>query len=56
MLMLDEKSASILSVVVGRIVKTGDDVKARQVGERVGVGWFYSSCGSCRYCLAGNEN
>ena len=42
--------------VVGRIVKTGDDVKARQVGERVGVGWFYSSCGSCRYCLAGNEN
>ena len=42
--------------VVGRIVKIGDDVKTRQVGERVGVGWFYSSCGVCRYCLAGNEN
>ncbi len=42
--------------VVGRIVKTGDNVKTRQIGERVGVGWFYSSCGVCRYCLAGNEN
>ncbi len=42
--------------VVGRIVKTGDNVKTRQVGERVGVGWFFSSCGSCTYCLAGNEN
>lgn len=42
--------------VVGRIVEVGDDVRIRQVGERVGVGWFFSSCGSCRYCLAGNEN
>ncbi|NOQ23203.1 MAG: alcohol dehydrogenase catalytic domain-containing protein [Candidatus Aegiribacteria sp.] len=42
--------------VVGRIVKIGDDVITRQVGERVGVGWFYSSCGSCSYCLMGNEN
>ena len=42
--------------VVGRIVKTGDDVTTRKVGERVGVGWFYSSCGICRYCQEGNEN
>ena len=42
--------------VIGRISKIGDNVKTRLVGERVGVGWFYSSCGSCRYCLAGNEN
>ncbi len=42
--------------IVGLIVKIGDAVKTRQIGERVGVGWFYSSCGSCRYCLAGNEN
>ncbi len=42
--------------VIGRIVKVGDNVRIRQVGERVGVGWFFSSCGSCRYCLAGNEN
>ncbi|MCK5115669.1 MAG: zinc-dependent alcohol dehydrogenase family protein [Candidatus Aegiribacteria sp.] len=42
--------------IVGRIARTGNDVKTRQVGERVGVGWFFSSCGVCRYCLAGNEN
>jgi len=42
--------------VVGRIVEVGDDVRIRQIGERVGVGWFFSSCDSCRYCLAGNEN
>ena len=42
--------------VVGRIVKTGNDVESGRVGERVGVGWFYSSCGGCRYCLEGNEN
>jgi propanol-preferring alcohol dehydrogenase len=42
--------------VVGRIVKTGGNVESGRVGERVGVGWFYSSCGRCRYCLEGNEN
>lgn len=42
--------------VVGRIVKTGDNVEPGRVGERVGVGWFYSSCGRCRYCFEGNEN
>ncbi|MCD4774867.1 MAG: zinc-dependent alcohol dehydrogenase family protein [Candidatus Aegiribacteria sp.] len=42
--------------VVGRVVRTGDNVESGRVGERVGVGWFYSSCGRCRYCLEGNEN
>ncbi len=42
--------------VVGLIVKSGDNVESGRVGERVGVGWLYSSCGSCRYCLEGNEN
>ena len=42
--------------IVGRIAKIGNNVKTRQIGERVGVGWFYSSCGVCGYCLAGNEN
>lgn len=42
--------------VVGRIVRIGENVKTRKVGERVGVGWFYSSCGSCSYCLDGDEN
>jgi len=26
------------------------------VGDRVGVAWIYSACGSCSYCLEGREN
>ena len=25
-------------------------------GDRIGVAWIYSACGTCRYCLSGNEN
>ncbi|MGA3014170.1 MAG: zinc-dependent alcohol dehydrogenase family protein [Bacteroidales bacterium] len=25
-------------------------------GDRVGVAWIYSACGTCDYCLSGNEN
>ena len=27
-----------------------------QTGQRVGVAWIYSTCGTCKYCLAGEEN
>jgi alcohol dehydrogenase, propanol-preferring len=27
-----------------------------QTGQRVGVAWIYSACGTCKYCLAGQEN
>jgi propanol-preferring alcohol dehydrogenase len=26
------------------------------IGERVGIGWVYSSCGRCAFCLEGNDN
>jgi len=42
--------------VVGVVTETGPGADVSRVGERVGVGWFYSSCGSCRYCRDGNEN
>jgi propanol-preferring alcohol dehydrogenase len=42
--------------VVGRVVKTGKNMKSLKVGDRVGVGWIYSSCGKCRYCLSGDDN
>lgn len=42
--------------VVGRVVKTGENATGLTEGQRVGVGWFYSSCGECRYCRSGNEN
>lgn len=42
--------------VVGRIVSMGSEVSGFEVGERVGVAWIYSSCGTCSYCREGNDN
>ena len=42
--------------VVGRVEKAGPGVLQHQAGDRVGVGWIYSSCQKCRYCQAGLEN
>ena len=42
--------------VVGRVAATGADVGKHGPGDRVGVGWIYSSCGECAFCLAGEEN
>jgi propanol-preferring alcohol dehydrogenase len=41
--------------IVGRIVSA--PLKCRfNVGDRVGVGWIYSACGECEYCISGQEN
>jgi propanol-preferring alcohol dehydrogenase len=42
--------------VVGSVEKTGSGTKRFAGGERVGVTWFYSSCGECSACGAGREN
>jgi len=42
--------------VVGRVVKVGPGVTAFSGGERAGVTWFYSGCGSCKFCLEAKEN
>jgi propanol-preferring alcohol dehydrogenase len=42
--------------VVGRVVSTGKDADMFSIGDRVGVAWIYSACGTCKFCLAGNEN
>lgn len=42
--------------VVGVIEKCGDKVTKYKTGDRVGVGWIFSSCGKCEYCKAGSEN
>lgn len=42
--------------VVGRVIEVGADVTGHSTGDRVGVGWIYSSCGICEYCLNGFEN
>ena len=42
--------------VVGRVEAMGAGVAGLAVGQRVGVGWLGSTCGSCRYCTSGLEN
>ncbi|OPY90697.1 MAG: Alcohol dehydrogenase [Syntrophus sp. PtaU1.Bin208] len=42
--------------VVGRVKKNGPGASACRIGDRVGVGWIYSSCGQCRECREGREN
>jgi len=42
--------------VVGYIDKLGSKTKRFKVGTRVGVAWFYSSCGICKFCTSGREN
>ncbi len=40
---------------VGIIVKTGPGVTTLNAGTRVGVGYVYGTCGTCRECLTGHE-
>jgi propanol-preferring alcohol dehydrogenase len=42
--------------VVGSVQETGTAASAFQPGDRVGIGWIYSACGKCKFCLEGNEN
>jgi propanol-preferring alcohol dehydrogenase len=42
--------------VVGRVAALGENAGRFRVGERVGVGWIYSSCGICDACQNGQEN
>jgi uncharacterized zinc-type alcohol dehydrogenase-like protein len=42
--------------IVGIITAVGSRVKARTVGERVGIGWQADSCGICEWCRQGEEH
>jgi uncharacterized zinc-type alcohol dehydrogenase-like protein len=42
--------------VVGRVTTVGPNAKGRQVGQRVGVGWFSASDMHCRQCMSGNHH
>lgn len=42
--------------IVGRVARCGAGVSGVAVGQRVGVPWLGGTCGSCRYCLGGQEN
>jgi propanol-preferring alcohol dehydrogenase len=42
--------------IVGVIERTGRNACEYPVGERVGVPWLHSACGTCQFCRKGNEN
>lgn len=42
--------------IVGRVCELGAGVTRLKIGERVGIPWLGYTCGTCRYCKAGQEN
>ena len=42
--------------IVGKIDLVGEEVTLFQKGQRVGVAWLNSTCGTCEYCRDGREN
>jgi alcohol dehydrogenase, propanol-preferring len=40
---------------VGKVVAIGQGVTSHKLGDKVGIAWLYSSCGSCEYCISGWE-
>jgi uncharacterized zinc-type alcohol dehydrogenase-like protein len=41
--------------IAGTIAEVGPDASGFEVGDRVGVGCIFNSCGECRYCNEGLE-
>lgn len=42
--------------VVGRVEAVGSQVNSVKKGDRMGVAWIFSTCGTCKFCRAGLEN
>ncbi|HET7397186.1 MAG TPA: zinc-dependent alcohol dehydrogenase family protein [Intrasporangium sp.] len=42
--------------VVGEVALLGPQAARFSVGDRVGIAWLRSACGSCRWCRTGREN
>jgi propanol-preferring alcohol dehydrogenase len=42
--------------IVGEVTTLGAGVTDFKLGERVGIPWLVFTCGTCRYCLKGQEN
>ncbi|MBI4284577.1 MAG: zinc-dependent alcohol dehydrogenase family protein [Chloroflexi bacterium] len=42
--------------IIGRVAGIGEGASKFKVGDRVGIVWIYSACGTCAYCQRGNEN
>lgn len=42
--------------IIGNIVQTGKNVIRLHIGDRVGIGWIFSACGECSFCIKGDDN
>lgn len=42
--------------VVGEVLSLGEGCGRFRLGQRVGAAWLAQTCGSCRFCLRGDEN
>lgn len=42
--------------IVGIVEKRGSRANRFKTGARVGIGWIYSACGKCTFCIKGQEN
>ncbi|RMF26411.1 MAG: NAD(P)-dependent alcohol dehydrogenase [Cyanobacteria bacterium J083] len=42
--------------IVGTISALGESVTQYQIGQRVGLGWYASSCMHCEWCMSGDHN
>lgn len=42
--------------VVGKVIETKKGTGRLSLGDRVGIGWIYSACGKCGFCMKGEEN
>lgn len=40
---------------VGKVVALGSGLTRLAIGERVGIAWLGTACGSCEFCLSGRE-
>jgi alcohol dehydrogenase, propanol-preferring len=42
--------------IVGRVEALGPGTRRYKQGDRVGIAWIHSSCGTCKFCRQGAEN
>jgi propanol-preferring alcohol dehydrogenase len=42
--------------VVGTVDALGPDARRFALGDRIGIAWLRHTCGTCRFCLRGDEN
>lgn len=42
--------------VVGQVEQTGESARKFKLGDRVGIAWIFSACGTCKFCISGQEN